>query len=475
MFRRSSPRLHLPRLNIAAAAWLMALVPAAVLAQSVATDEANPVQPPQVDNSKYQFEGAINASSVFVRSGPGENYYATQQLAKGQTVTVVGIKFDWLKIVPPDGSYSYVGSVFVDRSGDGSVGKINRNDVNVRAGSSLNAMKTTVQTRLNSGDQVQILGKEDEYLKIKPPADAYLYISKQFVDPVRPLKDGAQDASATSDSSTTQPSSTLAAAPAAAAPAAAVAAAAPIIGASSDVITTQTPTAPAPTTQPSSTVAAAATTQPTVAAGPPPSSEELFGKFENEYAVMTVQPLADQKIQPLITEYQSIEKAGDLSDTLKSVVQLRIATLQERVDSQNKLLQARAIEKANSEKELALVAEQQELAERVKQTEVDIYTAVGTLEPSSLQLGGATLYRLTDPATGRTVVYLRSSDQSVAGMMGQFVGVKGEATTDPQLALKVISPTDLEQVDPARVNGSIAAEIIPPSLMAQQASATEHN
>jgi hypothetical protein len=332
-------------------------------------------------------------------------------------------------------------------------------------------MKTTVQTRLNAGDEVQILGKEDEYLKIKPPADAYLYISKQFVDPVRPLRDGAQDASAVTDSSTTQPSSTLAAA----APAPAVAAAAPIIGGSSDVITTQTPATPAPTTQPSSTIAAAPTTQPAVAAAPPPTSEESFGKFENEYEVMTLQPLADQKIQPLITEYQSIEKANDLSDTLKSVVQLRVATLQARVDSQNKLMQAREIEKANAQKELALVAEQQELAERVKQTEVDIYTAVGTLEPSSLQLGGPTLYRLTDPATGRTVVYLRSSDQSVAGMMGQFVGVKGEATTDPQLALKVISPTDLQQVDPAKVNGSIAAEIVPPSLMAQQASATEHN
>jgi uncharacterized protein YgiM (DUF1202 family) len=430
---------------------------AGVLAQDV-------VQPPAVENSKYQISGVINSGPVNVRSGPGEGYYATQMLDKGASVTVVGIKFDWLKITPPEGSFSYVGSVFVDRSADGTTGKINRDDVNIRAGSGLNASKTTVQMRLGIGETVQILGKEDEYLKIKPPAGAYLYVNKQFVDIVKAQSGGAAPmttatpaapGAAGSDNNSTGnlPRSN-----------------APTIE-TAPVITTATPASATtmPTTAPSQ-VAMAPTTQP--AAPPPPTAEELFGKYEQQFTELSKQSLVDQSLGDLTAKYQAIAKAPDLSDELKRVVQLRIATLNGRAQSQARLLEARRIEKEAAQKQLVLQAEQQELAERLKQTEVDIFAAVGTLEPSSLQVGGGTLYRLTDPDTGRTLIYLRSADAKIADMIGKFVGVKGEPTTDSQLSLRVISPTDIEPVDPAKVNGSVAAEIIPPSLLARQASAT---
>jgi len=87
---------------------------------------------PDVQNSKFQFEGEVNSPAVYVRSGPGEGYYATMKLDKGTSVTVVGIKFDWLKIVPPDGSFCYVAKAFVDKRGDGNVGRVNKPEVNVR-------------------------------------------------------------------------------------------------------------------------------------------------------------------------------------------------------------------------------------------------------------------------------------------------------------------------------------------------------
>lgn len=437
---------------------------AGVLAQDV-------VQPPAVENSKYQVQGLTNGGPVNVRSGPGEGYYATQMLDKGAAVTVVGIKFDWLKIVPPDGSFSYVGSVFVDRSPDGTTGKINRADVNIRAGSQLNASKTTVQTRLGIGDTVQILGKEDEYLRIKPPAGAYLYVKKDFVEIVKAQTgtaslptDSAGGTAPANPASNSDPTSKL------------PKATAPIIQ-TPDVITTATPASATtmPTTAPSQT-ASAATTQPgataAAAAPPPPTAEELFGKYEQEFTELSKQPLAEQSLGDLTAKYQAIEKSTDLSDELKRVVQLRLATLAGRSQSQTKLLAARKIEKEAAQKQLVLQAEQQELAERLKQTEVEIFAAVGTLEPSSLQVGGGTLYRLTDPDSGRTMIYIRSADAKIADMIGKFVGVKGEATTDSQLSLRVITPSDIEPVDPAKVNGSVAAEIIPPSLLARQASAS---
>lgn len=450
------------RSMLVGASALALMTVAGVLAQDV-------VQPPAVENSKFQVQGLINGGPVNVRSGPGEGYYATQMLDKGATVTVVGIKFDWLKIVPPEGSFSYVGSVFVDRSADGTTGKINRADVNIRAGSQLNASKTTVQTRLGIGDTVQILGKEDEYLRIKPPAGAYLYVKKDFVDIVKAqagtasLPTGAQGAPQTaSPTGNADPTSSL------------PKASAPIIQ-TPDVVMTATPAAATtmPTTAPSQT--AMASTRPgsaVAAAPPPPTAEELFGKYEQEFTELSKQPLADQSLGDLTTKYQSIEKSPDLSDELKRVVQLRLATLTGRAQSQTKLLEARKIEKEAAQKQLVLQAEQQELTERLKQTEVQIFAAVGTLEPSSLQVGGGTLYRLTDPDSGRTMIYIRSADAKIADMIGKFVGVKGTATTDSQLSLRVITPSDIEPVDPAKVNGSVAAEIIPPSLLARQASAS---
>ena len=99
-------------------------------------------------------------------------------------MTVVGIKFDWLKIAPPEGSFCYVAKAYVEKRGDGSVGRVN-NQANVRVGSSLNAMKTKVSAKLEPGQDVAIIGEQDEYFKIKPPKDVYLYVNKQFVDPVK--------------------------------------------------------------------------------------------------------------------------------------------------------------------------------------------------------------------------------------------------------------------------------------------------
>ena len=423
---------------------------------------------PNVANSRYQIDGVINVDSVYVRSGPGEGYYPTQELSKGAAVTVVGIKFDWLKILPPDGSFSYVNAAFVDHHGDSAVGKINRNNVNVRAGSLTNAMKTTVQTHLDAGAQVEIIGKEEEFLKIKPPAGAYLYVKKDFVTVAHPAL------AANPDTANPQPAAPTAQNP----PAPGAPISNPQIDAANAILTSTPTTAPsapvaaAPTTNPSP-VAAAPSTQPAVAAAPPPPSpEELFAQFESKFSDVSKQPLDSQPIDELIASYQSIAKSDQLSDELKSVVRIRIATLQARLDNKAKLIEVQRLEKIAAARQLALQAEQQELAERLKQSQIQVFVAVGTLQPSSLQVGGGTLYRLVDPATGRTEIYVRTSDAKITALMGQFIGINGEPTTDPQLSLRVIEPTDAQQIDESKVNNSIMAGIVPPSMLARQASAT---
>ena len=54
--------------------------------------------------------------------------------------------------------------------------------LNVRVGSELNRMKTSIATHLPVGETVEIIGEEDEYWKIEPPAGVVLYINKASVD-----------------------------------------------------------------------------------------------------------------------------------------------------------------------------------------------------------------------------------------------------------------------------------------------------
>ena len=73
-----------------------------------------------------------------------------------------------------------------------------------------------------------------------------------------------------------------------------------------------------------------------------------------------------------------------------------------------------------------------------------------------------------DPATGRTVCYLRSNDAKTITLVGQFVGIKGALQEEQRLGARVITPTDITPCDPGKVHQTITAQIIPPSLMPKE-------
>src|ERR1051325_11823552 len=161
------------------------LVP--ILGANVRAEDPQTQTLPDVANSKYQFTGTINSPSVQIRSGPGDNYYPTMKLDKGSSITVVGYKFDWLKIAPPEGSFSVVAKAFIAAQPDGKSGLVTADPaLNVRAGSDLSKLKVTVQCKLPKGSAVQIVGEVDEYYKIKPPAEAFVYVHQKYVDPGNP-------------------------------------------------------------------------------------------------------------------------------------------------------------------------------------------------------------------------------------------------------------------------------------------------
>lgn len=440
------------------------LISALSLATAGVLPAAASAQVVTVENAKFGAAGVVNANGVAVHSGPGENYYPTGRLDKGAAVTVVGVKFDWLKILPPDGSFSYVAKQFVEKTG-GTAGRVNGQNVNVRVGSSLTPMKATIQCQLQANDPVEILGEAEEYYKIKPPAGAYLYVNKQYVDATKMLGPTDQIVKAA-------PS----AGPAVEVKAPTEGATPPVATAGSDVAPqgTDTQVVPADATAPRTTAAdpnaATAEKLTQVAVTTQPNAEitaalDAFAQAEKDFTAASQQPIDQQPVDKLTQAYTALAGNDKLPASVRRNAQIRLETLKFRADAQKDVLAVRKAQEAAKERTAALEAQQKALEAKLSGNRVLMYTAMGQLTTSSLKLGDTPVYRLVDPANGRTLVYIRGTETTLAGMLDQFVGVKGDLVNDPTLSLSIITPTAVEQLDPA-TTAATAAQIQPSSLKA---------
>jgi len=178
-------------------------------------------------------------------------------------------------------------------------------------------------------------------------------------------------------------------------------------------------------------------------------------------------------VDEILKQFEAVAKNDGLPESMRRVADSRVAMLKARVSAKSELVKLRQGDADRKQRQMALEAEQQELQKRIAENAVKVYTAVGTLQPSSLQQGSVTLYRITDPATGRTVCYLRSNDAATIKLLGQFVGVRGAINEEARLGAKVITPTELTACDPGKVHLSITAQIIPPSLMPKEPASAQ--
>ncbi|MDB5293630.1 MAG: hypothetical protein JWL69_4871 [Phycisphaerales bacterium] len=419
----------------------------AAVSVAVSASLASPVlraedaAPQDVEIGKHSFIGQINGNNVLVRSGPRDDAYPTLRLDKGTRVTVVGLKFKWLKIVPPEGSFAYVPQAYITRRGDGKTGRADR-EILARTGSSLNPLKTNTMGKIDAGSDVEILGTQDEYYKIKPPEGFYVYINENLVDAVKaiptvaeqkagPITDG--NAGGPAPDRTTLPGGN-----------------GPLV---SETPTTQRAVAEGPATQPASTDAVATATA-------------TFDKLEEDFKASNEKLIVEQPIDTLLAGYNDLLKQDALPPSMRRIAETRVATLKLRGEAKADYMAHLESQAKAAERTKALTAEREEIEQKIKENEVVMYAAVGTLRTSSLQRGTGTLYRLTDPATGRTICYLRTADAKYATLLGQFIGVRGTVTTEAGLNMKMIDqPTEPQAVDKAKINTAISAQIIPPSLM----------
>jgi hypothetical protein len=138
----------------------------------------------------FPYIAEIVGDNLYVRSGPGTNFYHCGKLNTGAKVKVVSRQFSWSCIVPPQDSFSWISMQYVRIDpDDASVGIVTGDNVRVYAGSEYvkPLYSTTLQGKLSRGDKVKLLGEQmDDYYKIGPPSFAYLWVSTSYTKPIKP-------------------------------------------------------------------------------------------------------------------------------------------------------------------------------------------------------------------------------------------------------------------------------------------------
>ena len=431
--------------------------------------------------------GIVLADVVEAQAKPGESSYAVLRLTRGQRVTVVGMKYGkWLQIVPPEGSYALVPAGHVNRSGAAgypTTGIANR-DLNVRVASRVSDLKwELVDRRVPEGSPLEILGETEDqsYYMIPPPEGMYYYVSKDAVLPEQQAPAELRGLDATPpppDIPTPQP------------------AVEPVDGGmaaegmpeTADLpdVTGVTPDRPAEPDSP--VVENGRTPLDTPDAAPPyeddttvtadepeaftestPEAGEAFLDLERRYGELTQTSLEEQQpetLDALAAEYQALLDAGDLGTADVKMADLRLKGLAGRRDAVRQYREVRD-RRAEQAAEIARVEQENaRITQEVEAAQVTRYKAVGTLRRSKLRLGDEQLYRLTDPATGYTLLYVRpASTVDLPGLVGKFVGLRGEMTESTRVgSLQYLQPETAEEVDITRVGNNVTAELIPATL-----------
>jgi hypothetical protein len=149
------------------------------------------------EDGQFPYTAYANSDDVYVRSGPGKNYYPTDKLSRGDAVEIY--RHDpggWYAIRPPRGSFSWVPARFLQPTRD-HLAVTNGDRVVSRVGSRFSDVRDVIQVRLDRGEEVEILevktlitgGQSEQWCKIAPPSGEFRWVFGKFVDEQQPLPD----------------------------------------------------------------------------------------------------------------------------------------------------------------------------------------------------------------------------------------------------------------------------------------------
>jgi hypothetical protein len=145
---------------------------------------------PPTNPRTFPYKAYVTANDVYVRSGPGENYYPTEKVKAGTEVEVY--RHDpggWYAIRPLPDSFTWVSGRYLKPGTDG-LAEVVGDAVAARVGSQFSDIRDVHQVRLDRGEIVELRGTKQvgtgpgavTWYRISPPSGEFRWISGKYVD-----------------------------------------------------------------------------------------------------------------------------------------------------------------------------------------------------------------------------------------------------------------------------------------------------
>ena len=142
--------------------------------------------------TQFPYVAYVAGEQTYVRSGPGQRYYPTSQIAEGYAVEVYRHDANgWCAIRPPKGSFSWVPSHHtLPITGD--VVEIIADQVVAHVGSTLSPDRNAVQVLLPKGERLQRLpateSDDPRWVRVTAPAGEFRWIAASKLSLQPPLE-----------------------------------------------------------------------------------------------------------------------------------------------------------------------------------------------------------------------------------------------------------------------------------------------
>jgi uncharacterized protein YraI len=365
---------------------------------------ANPADTNAASTPALPYDAEITGDDVYIRSGPGTNYYNCGKLNKGDKVRVVNQQFSWSCIMPPPGSFSWIYTQYVSSDADNpGVGIVNGDSVRVYAGSDdVKPIHSTLQLKLDKGEKVRLLGEQKEnYYKIAPPTGAYLWVSTQYTKPVAAIVEPEP------------------------------------------VVRVVEPNEPNEPSEPNKVIA------------PVPPKVSVETKMLAEYRALQKQLLAERAKPIGEQDYAEIKKAMEaIAKNKEAGRAARYCEFMLRQIERYELAQAVSKEVALQNKQLEQTQDRIDKARSTRLAQakrLGRYAVVGKLQPSNIYGPEAQLkrYRIVGDS-GKTLCYARpiggALQADVSRLIGKKVGLLGEIEPHPQTGGALVKFTEIAEI-----------------------------
>jgi uncharacterized protein YgiM (DUF1202 family) len=350
---------------------------------------------------EFPYVAYVNSADVYVRSGPGRDYYPTDKLQKGEKVEVY--RHDpggWYAIRPPRHSFSWVSSRHLDPSGNG-LGAVNSPRVVARVGSAFSDVRDVIQVRLDKGEKVELFdppASDSPWCKISPPSGEFRWVFSKYVD-----RDGAAEVARSEQE---------------AFPAEGSSGARPVERPERGVrLASGSRAAGSTTDDPDARVSAA--TQPSPGSSGSVALQREIDRIELELSAMVVEEISVWSFDPL----QS--RAGALLDEAQTPlergrVRVLLTKLARFEDIQQRHLAVRRVHEGTGRKNNPMGGSELHRAEAPR------FDGVGRLSPVISEKVGGPQYALVDPSNAVVSFITAAPGVNLRPFVDKYVGVNGQ-------------------------------------------------